>query len=244
MPTPLRTATPPAQDARNRGNLHDRGCQGARHPQLRRSPPHCSPDDPPPPRTATPPWTKRATADICTIADARAPGIRNYADLRHGAARVPHPHRARHPPLRRSPHQPGCPTPPQAQLRTSALSRMPGRQTSAIEQISATVQPGCPPRAATPPCTTRATADIYTVADARARGIRNYADLRSSAAQAPRRARRGVGGARNPQKRANSAPERSFGCGVRDFLRRTRDRPGHAPARAYRPCQAGLLAKA
>ncbi len=194
-------------------------------------PPHCAPRLPPP-RT-------RATAEICTIADARARGIRNCADLRHTAAPMTHPHRARHPPLRRSPHQPGCPTPPQAQLRTSALSRMPGRQTSAIEQISATVQPGCPPRAATPPCTTRATADIYTVADARARGIRNYADLRSSAAQAPRPAAPGAGSAahetrrnaRTPHPNDRSGAEFVTFCGGRATDQATHPRALTDPAR-------------
>ncbi len=97
-PTPPRL--PPAHDTRNRGHLHYRGCQGARHPRSCRSPPRCCTGAPPPPRPASAVAQISAparmshpaagiTADICTVADARARGIRNYADPRHNAARMP-----------------------------------------------------------------------------------------------------------------------------------------------------------
>ncbi len=311
---------------------------------------------PTPSRTATPPRTTRTPAENCTVADARARGIRRYADLRRSAGRDS--------PRRRAPRLPRARN---AQPRRSALSRMPGREPSAITQISATVRPGCPPHCAPrlPPPRTRATAEICTIADARARGIRNCADLRHTAApmthlrpapQLPRgrnaqprtsaRSRmpgrqasaitqisatvqhgcptptapgihrcedlrtspdvpprrrhncghlhcRGCPGARHPQlsrsppqcrpdarrapqlpraRRAqprtstlsrmpgreasvitqisaaaqprHPAPPRPARGRRRTKPAETRDRPGHAPARAYRPCQAGLLANA
>ena len=224
---------------------------------------------PTPSRTATPPRTTRTPAENCTVADARARGIRRYADLRRSAGRDS--------PRRRAPR---LPRGRNAQPRTSARSRMPGRQASAITQISATVQHGCP----TPT----------------APGIHRCEDLRTSPDVPPRRRHncghlhcRGCPGARHPQlsrsppqcspdarrapqlpraRRAqprtstlsrmpgreasvitqisaaaqprHPAPPRPARGRRRTKPAETRDRPGHAPARAYRPCQAGLFANA